>query len=65
MMTDDLGAAFKSLMDWSFPKYRGKTIERLADGFLVFSKKFNTWEDATNAVDKSIIEFPKSINRLK
>jgi hypothetical protein len=64
-MENNLGESFQKLMEFSFPRYKGKVIERLSDGFMVFSNKFNTWEEATNAVDKSLIEFPKSINRLK
>lgn len=52
-MESNLGESFQKLMDHSFPRYKGKVIERLPEGFMVFSRKFNTWEEVTKAVDES------------
>lgn len=49
----DLATSFEKLMAETFPKYKGKTIEKLPTGFMVFSRYYATWEEATGEVDRA------------
>jgi hypothetical protein len=64
-MKENLNESFEKMMIWNFPRYKGKVIERLSDGFLVFSQKVPDWESATKAIDDFYEKFPAKINHLK
>lgn len=51
----NLSSSFNKLIANYFPKYKGVTIERVPDGFMVFGRKYPSWEKATKLINNSII----------
>lgn len=56
----NLSASFNKLIANCFSKYKGVTIEKAPDGFIVFGRKYSTWEEAAGEVDRATDSIDKS-----